>query len=158
MLPEWSSLHPLVVHFPIALLLFAGALALASLARAAWLRPLAAAAILALLAGVASAWLAVATGRAAVHKTGNLPDAVYAGVERHEELAESTAWLFSGGAAVYTIAIAVPALRARLAVGRRRLALLVVLALVFGLGAWELVRAAHLGGVLVHRHGVRAKL
>lgn len=158
MLPVWSSLHPLVVHFPVALLLFSFLLTALSRTRAPWSRAFVAPAMLALVLGVASAWLAVATGHAAVHRTGNLPDEIFAVVERHEELAETTAWLFSAVAALQALSVAVPALRAGTARPRLRAGLLVLLLVLYLAGACELVRTAHLGGQLVHRHGVRAKL
>lgn len=160
LLPQtWDAFHPLVVHFPIALLLFAPILILLRFLSARWRAGLGAAAMATLLAGTAGAWLAVSTGEAAGEVAERIPRVgLEAAVEAHEEAAEIAAWAFTGLAALYAALLLVEgAFGARLGRGPIAAATAVYLLLYAGGGA-ALAQAAHQGGLLVHEHGVRARL
>lgn len=155
-MPPWSGLHPLVVHFPIALLAAAPVLVALGMLfpRARGILP--SAFVLTLLA-TAGAFLAVGSGEAAGQVAERLPG-VAPLLERHEELAEATRTL----AAVLTLASAgllgAPwALRREPSRGVRLgcyAALLALHAAAFG----AVAATAHAGGRLVHEKGLRAMM
>src|SRR5512140_1217617 len=92
-LPPWDGLHPLVVHFPIALLLVAPVL----VAVAASVRrqgPWLASALVVMAIGTAGAWLAVETGEAAGQLVERAPE-ISAVLERHEDMAENARGAFT---------------------------------------------------------------
>jgi uncharacterized membrane protein len=153
-MPGWSSLHPLVVHFPIALLLIAPVLALVGLLIKQQ-RAFLFAALLLMAIGTASAWLAVGTGEAAGELAGRGPG-VERVLERHSEMAETSRTLFTLLTLVFAALLLAPvALKRplpRLAeIGGHGafLALYAVAAIFLG-------RTAHQGGLLVHQYGVHA--
>lgn len=86
-IPVW---HPVVVHFPIALLTFGAgaAVAYAVLGRAFWRRV----ALLAVAPGAVLAWAAVATGEALYEEVEGTP-LVEELIERHEVLGEWAFWV-----------------------------------------------------------------
>lgn len=152
-LPSWDGLHPLAVHFPIALLLVAPifvVIAMISRARAASL--LVGASVLVVI-GAGTALLATATGDAAEGATDGIP-AAEAILHRHEELAEVARNLFIVLAVVLSFWTVI-ALRSSVLVSRKvylgGCALYLVL---HGAASLVLVNAAHEGGRLVHELGV----
>lgn len=152
---SWDRLHPLIVHFPVALLLtaplFVAAALLVPRARA-WLTYCAG---ILLLLGTGSAFVALATGDAA-GDVARLSGPAKATLERHEELAEATAFVFAGLTALVGVTIFAPMLFARLRNPRlQAIALAGLLTLLVGADVLLGV-AAHQGGRLVHEFGVRA--
>lgn len=154
-LPPWTGLHPLVVHFPIALLLVAPILVVLSII---WSRPrteLAAAALLLMVIGTIGAIVAVSTGKAA----GELADRTLVpsgALEQHEELAETTRNVFALLTSAFAAIVAVPLVRRRAWSQSRYAVIAGVFLLFYAGGALALVNAAHYGGRLVHQYGVRA--
>jgi uncharacterized membrane protein len=155
-IPSWDGLHPLIIHFPIALLLIAplfiiaGAVMQPAKGRAYHLAGLAL-----MLLGTAAVFVAVATGEAA----GELAERI-AGVkqvlETHEMLAERTRVVFSILSVIFATQLFVPRLlkhaESRLVTTTLPLAFLVL----YSAGMLLLVNTAHNGGRLVHEFGVRA--
>ena len=155
-IPAWDALHPLVVHFPVALLLVAPILVLLGLV----LEPkrgrgLLVAALVLMVLGTIAAWVAVGTGEAAGRLADRTP-AVNAILEQHEELAETVRLVFTALTAVFAAVLFVPvALRRQL--GRAAsTSLLVVFLGFYAVGALLLANTAHNGGRLVHEQGVHA--
>lgn len=151
-----GHLHPLVVHFPVALLVTAPVFVLlAVVGPGAWRRGFAVSALVLLGLGTIGAWVGMSTGEAvedAVHVTGQA-EAV---LERHEELAEVVAKTFTVLTGILLAIVLLPALVARLdRPALVRAALAVFLALLLG-GDLLLAKAAHEGGRLVHEFGVNA--
>lgn len=154
-IPPWEAMHPLVVHFPIALLLIAPVfLALGLLIEKS--RPwfLLAGLLMAVL-GTASAWLAINTGEAtarAVEQTAFISKEIH----RHEEVAETATILFTILTLLYGVFVAVPLVAKKPMKRPTELVFGSSLLLAWSISALFLVQAAHLGGMLVHRHGVLA--
>ena len=155
-LPAWDASHPLVVHFPIALLLAAPALVVLGLllpGQRGWLF----AALTVMALGTAGAFLAAATGEAGENAAESIP-AAKAVLDRHEDLAELARNLFLGLTALFAGSIAA----AHLLGGRWRrahsLAAGAVFLLAYAGACTVLINAAHEGGRLVHEFGVRAAL
>jgi uncharacterized membrane protein len=154
-LPPWDGLHPIVVHFPIALLLVAPVFLLAGLLRKSWARSMAAAALIVMALGTASAILAMETGEAAGEVADRTPE-INEVLGHHAELAEKAVIVFSALAVVALLLTIVLDVWKREALGRYRRAAFAVFLLVY-LGATLLVvQTGHLGGRLVHEFGLKA--
>lgn len=155
-IPSWDALHPLIIHFPIALLLIApifivvGAALSPSKGRAYLI-----AAMVLLLAGTLSIYVAVETGEAAGRLAERGPGTEQV-LENHQSMAERTQAVFSVLSVIFIALIAVPwVLRKadnRLTTTILPLAFLVL----YSAGALLLINTAHNGGRLVHEFGVRA--
>lgn len=155
-LPSWDGLHPLIIHFPIALLLvvplfiFIGAALTPNKGR-----PYHLAALLLMVLGTLSVFVAVESGEAAGKLAERTPE-ISAVLERHSGLAAKTSYVFAG----LTIVFAALLGTARLLRREESRAAMTVLPLVFliayAAGILLLVNTAHNGGRLVHEFGVKA--
>ncbi|HPU84463.1 MAG TPA: hypothetical protein PLE60_03875 [Candidatus Latescibacteria bacterium] len=153
-----GALHPLVVHFPIALLLVTPLfLLMAAISKND--RPQLRSCILVFMAlGVLAAWVAVWTGQhAATLARITAPHAASA-ITQHEESAEATAAIFTVLFAVFAIRVAVDYLRKENAVRRPMRVFCIVFLVVYCVCSLVVVDAAHQGGRLVHEFGVRAQM
>jgi|SRR6185437_1371965 len=155
-IPSWNAFHPLVVHFPIALLLVAPVFVILAII---WRRnelPVSVAALLLMALGTIGAFVAAASGEAAEDNvTGTAARAV---LDRHEALATAVEVVFSGLTVLFAGLVFLPRLIHR-PLGRR--ATIVAFVLFLGLylgGAIVLAVAAHQGGRLVHELGVRSPI
>ncbi len=156
-IPDWDALHPLVVHFPIALLLVAPIFIVLGLAARRNGPAFSVAALVLMVLGTAGAWVAVATGEASAELADRSP-AINAAIEEHEELAETTRLAFTGLTAAFAALVIVPRLMNR-QISRPAMAALHGGFLVLFLGGMVLLaNTAHHGGLLVHQHGVHVLL
>ncbi len=154
-LPSWNELHPIVIHFPIALLLVAPLfLLMGAFLRSERGRSFAFAALILMVIGTAGAWMAVATGRANAEVTVRSGE-LRGSVERHEDLAETTRNVFTVLTLLYAVIVLWPVVQ-----GDVRRVWTTVIPLVFlvfyAAGAILLARTAHEGGRLVHELGSSA--
>ncbi len=155
-IPAWDALHPLVVHFPVALLLVAPVFILLGLVldpkRG---RGLLVGALVLMVLGTVASWVAVGTGEAAGRLAERTPT-VNAILEQHEELAETVRLVFTALTAIFAAVLFVPTMLRR-QLGRAASASLLVVYLAFyAVGALLLANTAHNGGRLVHEQGVHA--
>ena len=153
-IPGWQGLHPLVVHFPIALLTVAPILIVVGL----FLKRAPAflgAALLVMALGTAGAWVAVASGAAAAHVVEGTPG-VEPLLERHEEMAETARTMFTVLTLVFGALVAVP-LAIKTELGRSlRVASYGGLLAVYAAALVYLANTAHQGARLGHEKGVYA--
>jgi uncharacterized membrane protein len=155
-IPSWTELHPLVIHFPIALLLVAPLFIIAGIiVNPQKGRSFLIAALVLMLLGTAGAFLAIATGEAAGEVAERTP-AVSAVLERHEELAEMTRIVFSVLTLLFAAILSLPRLLKREASGVAARILPLAFLVFYSAGAVILVNTAHNGGRLVHELGVHA--
>jgi uncharacterized membrane protein len=155
-LPPWNALHPLVVHFPIALLLVVPLIIAIGIAGRPG-RGVLGVAFLLLVLGTAAAWIAAATGESAGQLAERLPGVARI-LDRHEELAEITRTLFTALTLAYGGLLAVPRALKRELSRRRRIALHGGFLVLYVAALGPLVATAHQGGRLVHEKGVHALL
>ncbi len=155
-IPSWDALHPLIIHFPIALLLMAPFFvvvgAILSPVRG---RPYLIAAMVLLLAGTASIYIAVQTGEAA-GKLAERSPGIDPVLENHESLAERTQAVFSVLSVIFVALVAVPRFVKRADTRLTTTVLPLAFLVLYGAGALLLINTAHNGGRLVHEFGVRA--
>jgi uncharacterized membrane protein len=155
--PGWDGLHPLVIHFPVALLLVAPLFLLLSVVGRRHRAGFAWSALVLLAAGTAAAFVAVSSGEAAA-ELADRTDAITAAIMRHQQMAERARDLFAVITVAYLAVLTVPRLvKSFSAPAVQTAGTLVVLAAVLG-GSLLVAAAAHEGGMLVHKLGVHALL
>jgi uncharacterized membrane protein len=153
--PGWDGLHPLVIHFPVALLLIAPLFLVLSALSARHATGFSVSALILLAIGTAAAYVAVETGEAAA-ELADRTEAITAGIMRHQAMADRTVVVFSAITVTYAILLALPLLVKRLAAKRARVFVAVLMiAAVLG-GGLQVAATAHQGGMLVHKLGVHA--
>jgi uncharacterized membrane protein len=153
-IPEWSAIHPIVVHFPIGILAVAPLFVLLALIMPRHRGAFAASAFLLILLGTIGLMLAVSSGEAG---EGVVPEigSVQKVLHEHEEAGELARTLFIALTLVLALILALPRLRG----ARWRSAqpgMLAIYLVAYVAGLLVLVDAASHGGELVHEHGVRA--
>ncbi len=153
--PGWDGLHPLVIHFPIALLIVAPVFLLLALLVPRHFTGFAVSALVLLVLGTVAAFVAVSTGEAAA-ELADRTDVITAAIMAHSELAERTRDIFAAITALYAVLLLLPVFVKRLGgLTFRRVAGVLILLLALA-GGLQLAAAAHQGGMLVHQLGVRA--
>lgn len=155
-LPGWDGLHPIVVHFPVALLAIVPVFLLLGLIRPAWRRGLMWSALLLMVLGTAALWLAVPTGEAAEEVAERVPAAASV-LEAHESLAETARAFFTILTLIFGVILqGLRTLRRETETGPALALHLPFLALYLA-GVLVLMNTAHQGGRLVHEFGVTAR-
>lgn len=156
-IPPWEGFHPIVVHYPIALLTMAPVFLILGALWKAQSRAMFLAYVLMLAAGTATAFIATATGEASEHVV-QIPGVAEQALERHEDLGELARNLFLALTIVAGITAGLYwSLHARAKRGVIAVGALIMLML-HGAAALVLANAAHEGGRLVHEFGVRAPI
>lgn len=154
-IPSWDGLHPIIVHFPIALLLVAPILIVLGLIFQKHGKAFMVSAFVLMLIGTIAAFIAVSTGEAAGELAERMPN-VEAVLENHEELAETTRNIFAALTVVFGAIVFVPMIFKK-DLGRKiMIPVSLAFLLFYSAGTVVLMNAAHEGGRLVHEFGVRA--
>lgn len=154
-IPPWDGLHPLVVHFPIALLIVAPVLVVLGLIIYRQYIWFATAALVIMAIGTLFAFIAVSTGEAGAELAMRSPE-INPVLERHEELAETTQWVFLGLTLLFAAITFIPHLVKRPLKRLPGSVVAVAFLLIYGGGTILLANTAHQGGRLVHEFGVQA--
>lgn len=154
-IPSWDGLHPLIIHFPIALLLVVPILIVMGLLMPNKSRAILITAFVVMLLGTIATYVAVSTGEAA----GELADRV-SGVEQvleqHEDLAETTRTIFTALTAIFAAILFAPSLFKKTLSHKIIVAINAAFLLFYLAGSVVLINTAHNGGRLVHEFGIRA--
>jgi uncharacterized membrane protein len=148
----WNALHPVVVHFPIALLIVAPLFALIGLLKTRNARAYAVCALILMALGTIGAWFAVETGEAA-KDTLILSAAQSQLVREHAEAGEATRNVFTILSIIYAGVLFGPALLKRPLRNRSQVVLGVVFLIIYAVSLLLVVKTGDLGGRLVHRSG-----
>lgn len=157
-IPSWQAIHPLIIHFPIALLLVAPLFIIIGVLRKPNLSfPFLLVALILMALGTVSTLAAASSGQAAGELAENIPQAK-AVLEQHEELAEITEIAFSALTLIFASILFVPRLLKREPTRAISTVLPLVFLLFYATGAVSLANTAHQGGRLVHELGVRAQI
>jgi uncharacterized membrane protein len=156
--PPYEGLHPLVVHFPLGLLLVAWIPMLLCVIdnkrRGKWMHT----ALTLLVIGTLFTFAAVITGEATEKIIGTTTQQIHDAVHEHEETAESARNYFIVTTVLFCFAVIA---RKQLEASKKKPALIVIAILValgYTLGSLALINAGHQGGVLVHHHGIHAPI
>jgi len=156
-LPSWDEAHPLIVHFPIALLMTAPVLVILALLWKSAIRPLSVAALCLMLLGTTGAFIAVEAGEAAEEHVESNPAAKPV-LEDHSEMGETTRTIFAVLTGVYAVLAVGPFLLRKKCPCHRTVVIAQLVFLVpYGAGMLALANTAHLGGRLVHEIGVESE-
>jgi len=153
-----DEVHPLVVHFPIALLLVAPLLVFLAIVLARRGRWFAVSALLLLALGTGGAYWAVCSGQAARDVAENLSDDALDALDKHAELAQAVPIVFAILTGVYAAIIILPLLIRPLGHPIVIFLLDLVFLVVLVVADLLVVHAAHSGGRVVHQFGVRAQM
>jgi len=160
-IPPWEGTHPIVVHFPIALLAVAPLFIVLSMVWRRHATPMALSALILMLLGTGGAMLAVSSGEAAYHYAEDVlgvDEATDEHMEEHEEAGELSRNLFVGLTLAYIGLLVLPRLWQAANETKIRLVLYAGFLLLYLAGLGQLANTGHLGGTLVHDHGVHAPL
>jgi len=157
-IPPWEGAHPIVVHFPLALLMVAPILVVLSLLVPKLRRGIALSALAVMALGAAGASLAVATGEATAEVVTGTPEGKSSMglISRHEESAETAQVLFLLLTAGYGALVIVPVVRKKEFPVKADLAVHGVYLLLYAAACLLLANVGHMGGRIVHEKGVRA--
>jgi uncharacterized membrane protein len=157
-MPTWNSLHPIIIHFPIVLLLLCPVfIAISAAIKPPKGRPYMMAALLVLLLGTISLFVAASTGESAseLAERGGTMSAV---LESHEALASQTKVIFLGLSVILLGMFLTPRALRRDETRLFSTLLPVAFLALYSVGVLFLVNTAHEGGRLVHEFGVHAML
>lgn len=154
-IPSWDGLHPLIVHFPVALLLVAPLFVVAGLLKKEWARGFMTAALVLMALGTLATFVAVPTGEAAAKLADRTPE-INAVIQRHEELAETSRILFTALTVIFAVMVFLPGFLKKEMDRVPALVLHGAFLILYAVGALAIANTAHNGGRLVHEFGVRA--
>ena len=154
-LPPWDGIHPLIVHFPIALLLVSPLFVLLGFLPKVG-RGFALAGLVLMVLGTIGAYVAVESGEAGAELVTRTPE-VAPVLQQHRELADTVRVLFTVLTAVWAVLLFGPALlkNKKLPAAAPTVAKIAFL-VAYLLCAIVLANVGHLGGRLVHQYGAQA--
>lgn len=161
--PPLEGLHPMIVHFPIALLLVAPILVVLGLLNKRCTMAWWAAAAVILLLGTIGAWAATITGEmsekaglvtAAMKKMPEAATAINDTLETHSDLAESARNIFTAVTGLFTLFVAFSLLTKRVYAKAASVGIALVFLVLWGVGAFKVIQVGHLGATLVHKYQV----
>jgi len=154
-IPSWDGLHPIIIHFPVGLLLVAPLFVVLSLVSKKWGRAFSLSALLLMILGTTAAFIAVETGEAAAKIADRTPE-INKVLQHHQELADKTRIIFTVLTILYAAFLYGPKILKKEIKPAVSIAITVIFLLLYMAGALVLSNTAHNGGILVHGYGVRA--
>ncbi len=152
-LPGWEGLHPLLVHFPIGLLVILPLLLLLSIVIKEQNKCFTNASLIILIVGTIGAMLSVATGLAAM-EVAKITEEAKEILNKHESLAAICRNLYMSLTVFY--AIFVYYANKNIMKPSLKTALQIIFIVYSLLGIWFLINTGHYGARLVHEFGIHA--
>ena len=156
--PPWNGLHPLVIHFPVVLILVAPLFIVLGIIFRKRRQGFLWSAMVLMALGAGATFFAVATGEAGAEIAAKSP-AVIPVLERHEELAETTRIIFTAMSLVYLAILLLLSVREKKGkpVGPTPFLLIhLIFLLLYLAGTLVLIQTADKGAHLVHEFGIHA--
>ena len=156
--PGWDAMHPLLIHFPIVLLLLTPLFVLiGAILRPPKNRPYMTVALITLLLGTLSLFLAASSGEEAA-ELADRAGGVNSVLSAHEALASTSQILFVAFSAVFVGIYIWPRLFRSIETRTTATVIPVAFLILYSVGLLYLVNTAHAGGRLVHEFGVHAMM
>ena len=156
--PPWEGLHPLVIHFPIALLFVTPVFVLLAAFLGRNGRWFGLTTLILLVMGTVSGAVAVSSGNAAFDVMENVDDGGWEVAEEHQQAAQEVQIMLIGLTLLYAFLFAIPLVISQWNVWKYWLLTNLVFLTLLMVVNLQLAHAAHLGGRLVHQYGGRAIL
>jgi len=153
--PTWDGFHPLVVHFPIVLLIVAPLLILIGMLKPKFGKCLFIAGFILMALGTISTYFAVATGEEA-GELAMRTEQINQVIGIHENLAETTRIYFSIMTIVYLAYLFYEKIFKKEFKHKVHVLINIAFLIIYSIGLLILANTAHNGGRLVHELGVRA--
>lgn len=154
----WESIHPVIIHFPIVLLLLSPVFVLIStLLPESRGRQYMSIGLALLLVGTATLFTAAESGEAAAELADRTPE-INAALQVHESLALQSRIIFSALSLLLGAIFVLPRLKTVSFTKSRSVILSIVFLALYSIGGVALVNTAHQGGRLVHEFGVHAMM
>lgn len=153
---NWGGLHPLIVHFPIALLFVAPLFLLLGIIIEKLLKPFYLCALILMVLGTAGIFFAVSTGNSAAEIIATDP-AITATLAAHVHFAERSQLSFSILDILFLIYVLSPNFTQN-RIGKPDWVAGALFLIIYLFNITLVFNAAHHGGKLVHQHGVRSTL
>ena len=155
-LRDWGTLHPLIIHFPLVLLLIVPPFIVLGMINVKSLRVFCLCSLFLLWLGTAAIFLAIETGEAA-SKHLNPNSETMDTLITHASLADQSRLIFIVLTILWTLYVVFLLPKSGPIVGTR-LGLLFLFLLGYLYGLAFLFNTAHYGGKLVHHHGIHSPL
>lgn len=156
-IPDIDAIHPLVIHFPVALLLVAPVFIILGIVNRSRSRCFFVCGFILMFLGTIGSFVAIASGEAAAELVERTPE-IKAVLEKHQNLAESTRTFFVVMVIINAIILLLPKFfKERMQHFWIRMMNFVYL-VAYAIGCIMLTNTAHQGGNLVHGLGVRAMI
>ena len=157
-MPSWDAMHPLLIHFPIVLLLISPLfIAIAAAIRPPKNRPYMTSALITLALGTAGLFLAASSGEEAA-EFADRSGAVNAVLATHEHLASTSEIVFTTLLTLFVGIYLCPIVSRRPQTRLSSSTAPLVFLAAYLVGLVCLVNTAHAGGRLVHEYGVHAMM
>ena len=154
-IPVWEGFHPLVVHFPIALLISAPLLIVLGLIWKSRQQSFFIASFVLMLLGTLATFIAVATGQAA-GEIALRNEEINKVIELHSNLATTTRNMFSAISILFLFILLLPKILKREIKPAINLLIIALFMVIYFIGIISIANTAHQGGILVHQLGVKS--
>ncbi len=153
-IPSWDKIHPLIVHFPIALLSVAPVFILLSFFAGRLKMAFKLAALTLMILGALGVFLAMSSGEAAEHEIEDgLAHEAHEVLEEHEDLAKNTRNFFVTLTLLYAVILIGQAASKKEMKLAASVPVYILFLAAYGAGILVLQNTGHHGAQLVHDHG-----